>query len=268
VDPGHGCPGVELVGTVEAVGPGVRFVPGDRVIATGPRVGGASSGGPGSYRSRAVVPAAALAVLSRGVSRLDAAALGLPAVAAWEALKKLGLRPGERVLVHAGNSAVGQAAIRLARLSGAEVAASGRRPERFGSLRAAGADETLDTSSPEWWRRVLPFDAIVDLLGGSAFEATLGLLAPGGRLVQVGSLDGEGLRLPEGLLRRGIHVTGWSIDSLTTADLQAAIDALARFVERGLLKVPPCTAFPLSEAAAAHAAMDAGQLVGRVVLRP
>lgn len=261
-------PGLELVGTVEAVGPSGRFRVGDRVIAIGQRLGGRSGLRPGGYQDRAVVPASTLVMIPRAVSRQDAAVLGLPAVVAWEALRRAGVSAGDRVLIHAGTSAVGQIAIRLARLIGAEVVATGRRAERFGTMLSAGADEVLDASQADWARRALPVDRAIDLVGGPGFEQTLGVVAPGGRLVLVGDLGGSALGLDADALRRGVELTGWSLDRVDQPTVQRAFDAVVRFVERGLLQLPPCTAFALADAALAHAAIEAGHVVGRVLLRP
>lgn len=257
-------PGLELVGTVEAVGKGVKFAIGDRVIAMGQGLGGLR---PGGYQARALVPAATLAVLPRKLSRLDGGVLGLPAVSAWCALRTLGIEPGQTVLIHGAGGAVGQMAIRLARAAGADVFASGIRVERFPALRALGADDVIDASKPDWTRGVVRMHRILDLVGVVTFPALLGLAAPGGRIVAAGPPSAE-LRVSVGALGRGVQISGWSAETLGRDAVQDAVDGLARFVERGLIGLPAVTSFPLADAARAHAAMEAGHVSGRVLLRP
>lgn len=261
-------PGLELVGTVEALGDDVPFRVGDRVITMMQRLGGIHGLRAGGYQARAVVPADTLALLPKSLSSVDAATLGLPAVTAYLALRRLGLQAGQRVLIHAGSSAVGQVAIRLARLSGADIVVSGRRSARFGALIDAGADEVLDTSREDWARAVLPVDRVLDLVGRDTFPGTLKILAAGGRVLVAGATSGPELPLSAWDLMRGVEITGWSSESLDRDGLQAAVDVLARLVERGLLALPPCTSFALGDAALAHGAMEAGQVLGRVLLRP
>ena len=264
-------PGLELVGTVEATGPDCRLSVGDRVITMMQRLGGIHGTRAGGYQRRAVVPEATLAVLPRSLSRLDAATLGLPAVTAWASLQALEIEAGQRVLVQAGSSAVGQMALRLLRAHGCEAIATGTRPEKFDAMRAAGADDVIWTRDPKdarWWRGHAQVDRVLELVGGPTFQGSLHLLAPGGRLVLAGATGGDQLAFEAWELTRPKTLLGYSSETLTRDALQQTIDTLSRFVERALVPLPEPNVFAMTDVAEAHRQLEAGELVGRVLLTP
>jgi NADPH2:quinone reductase len=264
-------PGLELVGTIEAVGDGCRMSIGDRVITMMQQLGGIHGVRPGGYQRHAVVPESTLAILPRSLSRMDAATLGLPAVTAWMSLQALDVRAGQRVLVQAGSSAVGQLALRLLRAFGCESVATGTRPEKFDAMRAAGADDviwTADPENPEWWRGHAHVDRVLELVGAPTFHGSLQMLSAGGRLVLAGATGGDQLAFEAWELTRPKTLLGYSSETLTRQQLQDAIDTLSRFVERDLVPLPQANVFPMADAAEAHRQMEAGALVGRVLLTP
>jgi NADPH2:quinone reductase len=168
------------------------------------------------------------------------------------------------VLVHAGSSAVGSIAIQLLRARGAHVIASGTRPDKFGFMTLAGAHQVVSTRDPGWAEALAPLDGVFDLVGRATFAASVHALAPGGRLVFVGGTSGGELALSGWDLMRPVTVTGYSTETLTAAELQAAMDELAGARVRCLAVAE----FPLAEAHRAHQALESGALSGRVVLRP
>ncbi len=264
-------PGLELVGTVEAVGADCRLSVGDRVITMMQRLGGIHGIRAGGYQRRAVVPESTLAILPRSLSRMDAATLGLPGVTAWKSLQALDVRAGQRVLVQAGSSAVGQMALRLLRAFGCEAVATGTRPEKFDAMRAAGAEDviwTRDPDTPEWWRGHAHVDAVLELVGAPTFQGSLTMLRPGGRLVLAGATGGDQLAFEAWELTRPKTLLGYSSETLTRDELQESIDTLSRFVERDLVQLPEPNVFPMAEVVEAHRQMEAGELVGRVLLKP
>jgi NADPH:quinone reductase len=260
-------PGLEACGRVERVGPDVSGLEvGDPVITMMQRLGGIHGLRAGGYQERVCVAAAALARVPEGLPLEMAGALGLPAVTAWMALRVLNVRPGQRVLVHAGSSAVGLMAVQILRHQRARVVATGTRAAKFGLVRGCGAEEVVDTSAPDWPRRVGPVDHVFDLVGRETFAASVGLLSPGGRLLFVGGTTGAELAFSGWDLMRPVVLTGYSSETLTRDEVRASLSALAALHARGALTVPQLTRFPLAQAADAHRALESGALAGRVVL--
>jgi NADPH2:quinone reductase len=262
-------PGLEVAGTVSAVGTGVAdLAPGDPVITMMQKLGGIHGTRAGGYQSHVLVPAATLARLPYGFDPLTAGALGLPAVTALLALEALDVRPGQRVLVHAGSSAVGLIALQLVAHAGAEAIATGTSPAKFDVMRAAGATATLSTRDPTWPEQLGEVDRVFDLVGAATFAASVGALKPGGKLVFVGGTSGADLAFSGWHLMRPVTLSGWSSESLTRPELARAIAAIAHQHRSGTLRCPAVAEFPLRDAAEAHRALAGGSLAGRVLLRP
>src|SRR5262249_10868683 len=122
-------PGLEVAGTVEAVGAGVTSVkPGNRVITMMQRLGGVHGVRPGGYQSHVCVHAGVLVPIPDGLDTELAGTFGLPAVTAERALRVLSIYPGDRVLVQGGSSAVGTMAIQMVRALGGVPIATGTSP--------------------------------------------------------------------------------------------------------------------------------------------
>jgi NADPH:quinone reductase-like Zn-dependent oxidoreductase len=236
-------PSYELSGVVAAVADDVDAVSvGEAVYALTPfdRDGVAAE--------YAAVPAATLAPKPSTVSHVEAAAVPLPALTAWQGLFAHGrLQPGERVLVHGGVGGVGRFATQLARWRGAHVVATSS-PRAFEEARALGADEVIDGRS-EFDNEVSPVDLVFDTVGGELLERASALLADGGRLVSVAAEPpGEGT----------YFVVEPSREQLV--ELSSLVDA-------GELRVAIDSTFALSEAAAAFERSLASGKLGKVVIR-
>ncbi len=234
-------PGVQGVGVVER---SETFGPGTRVWFA------SSAGmapGDGSLAELAAVPDRDLVAIDAPVADEALAALGLSAVAAWMALTwRARMQHGERVLVLGGGGAVGQSAIGAARLLGAsQVVAACRSREAADRAAAAGADEvvlTPDASAPLSERLGAAcageVDVVIDPVFGPAAEAASRVLAPGGRLVNLGSAAGDEAAFSSTLLRsRSIEVLGYTNNSLTTEQRRSAVVAIAGHAAEGGLKV-------------------------------
>lgn len=173
-------PSYELSGVVAQLGAGADDVAiGDAVYALTPfdRDGVAAD--------YAVVPSELLAPKPHAMSHVDAAAVPLPALSAWQALFVHGrLAPGERVLIHGASGGVGQFATQLANAHGAHVIAtvSSRGVER---ARELGADEVVDHTATSFEQVVEPVDVVFDTAGGDRLARSPSVLRPGGRLVSV-----------------------------------------------------------------------------------
>jgi NADPH:quinone reductase len=215
--------------------------------------------GDGSLAEQAVVGPADLVRLPAGVDHRLVAALGLSAVAAWQALTGPGeLRAGEQVLVLGGGGIVGQAAIQIARLCGARRVVAGCRSDRARQrARALGADAVVPlrdaddvTTLAGRMREHLdgPADLVLDPLFGVPAAAALRTLRPGGRLVNLGSSASETAPLDSSTLRAGsLRVLGYTNNELSVEQKATTIGLIADHVLAGRLRVDYATV-PLAEA--------------------
>ncbi len=263
-------PGLEYAGEVDALGPGVtRWKAGDRVMGL---VGG------GAHAEYVVVHADEAMAVSEGMPFTEAAAIPEAFLTAWDALVVRGrLQAGERVLIHAVGSGVGTAAVQLAKRLGATVAGSSRSAHKVEQAKALGLDEVFDLGTPiaQSPHRPIAFDVILDVLGAPAFAANLAALAPRGRLVLLGFLQGAAGELSlEPILRKRLEVIG---SVMRTRALEERIPMVAAFSREvlpwfsGRPQGPPvrpvvAATYSFADIAAAHQAMERDENFGKIVL--
>jgi NADPH:quinone reductase-like Zn-dependent oxidoreductase len=251
---------MELAGEVVALGPRAeRFAAGERVMAI---VGG------GGQAELCVVHERQLMSVPEALDW--PAAGGLPEVftTAHEALfGQVGLRLGERLLVHGGAGGVGTAAIQLARAAGARVTATVRAEQ----LRPAVAELGAEAIAPEGFAEHGPFEVILELVGAPNLAENLTALATGGRIATIGVSAGATaeLNLLALMVKRGrIHGSTMRARPLEEKALWAR--ALEREVlplfDAGQLRVPVADTFPLADAPAAYERFAAGGKLGKIVL--
>ncbi|BAS26184.1 NAD(P)H-quinone oxidoreductase [Limnochorda pilosa] len=268
--------GLEMAGEVLALGQGVEgWRPGDRVFAL---LAG------GGYAEQVVVPAAQAMPMPASLSFEEAAAVPEAFLTAYRNLFDLGnLRPGETVLVHAGGSGVGTAAIQLARRAGARVIATAGSPEKLEGCRRLGAEAALNYREGPFAPGVLKatggqgVDVILEFVGAAYWEQDLEVLAPGGRLLLIGLMGGSQVELDLGRVLRGnlciIGSTLRSQDPGYKANLTRRFwsDCREAFehgeLRRGELRPVVDRVFPLAQAAEAHRYMEANRNFGKIVLR-
>jgi NADPH:quinone reductase-like Zn-dependent oxidoreductase len=254
-------PGVQGVGVVTDSGP----------FAAGTRVWFATSAGmapgDGSLGEYCAVPDPDLVPVTSDVSDPVVASLGLSAVAAWMALTwRARLQAGERVVVLGAGGAVGQVALGAARVLGAgrvvAVCRPGRSAER---ARRAGADEVVELTEDV---DVLTTrmagacggnaDVVVDPVFGAAAVAASRVLAPGGRLVNLGGASGDTAEFSSAVLRgRSADVLGYTNNALTPAQRADAVQAVLGHAAAGRLAVEH-EVLPMSRVAEAWARSAAG----------
>lgn len=268
-DPFPYTPGLEVVGVVDSLGPGVTTVePGERVITMMQRLGGIWGERPGGYGEYVVVRADAVAALPADVDVEQVAALGLAAVTAAEGLGRLALRSGARVVVHGSSGGVGSAAVAMASAGGAEVVAVLPRAGKEDYVRSLGAAEVvlLDAAPRVEALGARSVDAVLETTGARTFGDSAALLRRGGRLCLVGALTGPDLRLSAWDLIQELVVTGWSSENLTGDALRATVAEIVELMRAGGLRAPAMERFALADAAEAHRRMERGQLRGRALL--
>lgn len=268
-------PGVQGVGEVVSGGE----------LAVGTRVFVATTAGmadgDGAMAELCAVRTPDVVPLPRGELAVDdvaLAALGLSGVAAWQALGwRAGLRPGESVVVLGAGGAVGQAAVGAARAQGAgrvvAVCRPGGSAER---ARSQGPDSVVEIGDPDppaltdALRAVLPggADVVVDPVFGWVAEAVLPVMAPGGRLVNLGGSASDLATLSSaGLRGRGLSLLGYTNNALGVEQRADALTAVARLAADGRVGVAH-ESRPLGEVAGVWREQLAGGSRVRTVLVP
>lgn len=262
--------GLEMAGVIVATGEAVRgWQPGDRVAALLPG---------GGYAEQAAVHQDMLLRLPDAWSFAQGAAVPEVWYTAFVNLfLEGGLKAGETVLIHAGGSGVGTAAIQLARAAGARVLITAGAERKLAFGRELGADVAINYKEEDWLPPVLAatdgagVDVILDPVGGSYLARNVQALRPFGRLVNIGLLGGGEGELNMALLLRGrLRIVG---STLRTRPLAEKIRITQQFRERfwpsltsGELRPIIDTTFPITEAQAAHAYVRQDRNTGKVIL--
>lgn len=262
--------GLEVAGRIAALGDGVtEWKVGDDVCALTPG---------GGYAEYCTAPAGFCLPPPPGLSLAEAACVPENYFTVWYNLfDRIRFAAGEAVLIHGGTSGIGLTAIQLCKAFGAVVFATAGTPEKVAFCRTMGADHALDYKAQDWsaevWRITgkRGVDVVLDMVGGSYVERNLRCLAPEGRLVQIAFLEGSRVEVDlRHVMMKRLTVTGSTLRASPQARKVALAQALRAQVwplfAEGRLKVVIQRTFPLAEAVAAHALMESGALIGKVVL--
>ncbi|MFI7011952.1 NADP-dependent oxidoreductase [Streptomyces sp. NPDC050145] len=245
--------GWDVSGTVAATGPGTqRFRVGDEVFGM-PRFPAPAGG----YAEYVVAPEAELSRKPSEITHVDAAAVPMPALTAWQSLFEHGdLRSGQRVLVSGAAGGVGHLAVQLAVAAGAEVIGTAS-PDNFAFVRGLGASDVVD------YRGTLPesvkdVDVAIDPRGGGDFHRLLDVLRPGGIVVTLkGEADGQ---------RRSAEERGRRAGYTYVHPDSAALERIAPLLADGRVRPVVQQVFRLDQVARAHALGEQGHVQGRLVL--
>ncbi len=243
--------GWDVAGVVEE---GAGFAPGERVFGM-PRFPKEAA----AYAEYVTAPADELARTPDGLSDVEAGALPLAGLTAWQALVEVAdVQPGQRVLVLAAAGGVGHLAVQIAKARGAYVIGTARFvKEAF--LYELGVDEAVDYTSVPVESAVSDVDVVLDLVGGESSAPTLACLRDGGLFIAVPSASALD-RLNE-LAADRVTVTGILVHPDRTG-----LEALAALFEAGKLKVTVEQTFLLEEATRAHEQGETGRTQGKLVL--
>ncbi|WP_431035893.1 NADP-dependent oxidoreductase [Streptomyces sp. P6-2-1] len=246
--------GWDVSGTVVATGYGVTlFQPGDEVFGMLPYPYGA-----GSHAEYVAGPARAFAAKPAGIDHVQAAALPLAALTAWQSLvDTAGLRAGQRVLIHAAAGGVGHLAVQLAKERGAHVTGTASAP-KHAFLRELGADACVDYRTEDFAVTEEPYDVVLDPIGGETATRSVAALRPGGVLVSLvpGAPD----------TRAAAEKAGVRAVTLLVEHDHAGMNALAALAASGRLRAHVSGTFPLADGARAHALAETGRTTGKLVL--
>ena len=280
--------GADGAGVVDAVGPGVDAAWVGRRVVLNPNIGcgrcayclagqdnrcdhwqllGETRAG--TYADFVVVPERNVWPVPDGFDLAQAAAAALVFQTAWHSLiTRGGLRPGEWVLVVGASGGVNTASIQIAKRAGARVIVVGSNARKLALARDLGADFGIDRSqTPRWHREVLRLtngrgvDVVVDNVG-TTFPLSFKAARKGGRILTVGNTGGPVFEIDNRyIFGKHLSILGSTMSPQT--DFRTVMD----LVFAGHLRAVVDRVFPLAEARAAHAYLEAGQQLGKVVLR-
>ncbi len=263
-------PGLEVSGTVVASGPGAhRYAAGDAVCAL-------THGG--GYAEYCVAPEGQTLPVPAPLPLVDAAGLPETCFTVWTNLfERARLRAGERLLVHGGSSGIGTTAIQIASALGVRVFATAGSAEKCAACEALGAEKAIDYRSEDFVAAVKSLtggegvDVVLDMVGGSYLQRNIAALRPEGRLAQIAVQEASKSQIDLfALMRKRLTIVGstlrpQSIDS--KARIGAALEETVwPLVGQGLVRPVIDCRLPLEQAAAAHARMEDGAHIGKILL--
>ncbi|AVH55006.1 MULTISPECIES: NADP-dependent oxidoreductase [Streptomyces] len=247
--------GWDVSGVVEATGIGVaRFKPGDEVFGML-----SYPYGHGSHAEYVTAPARAFAHKPSVIDHIQAGALPLVSLTAYQALVETAdIQPGQRVLIHAAAGGVGHVAVQIAKARGAYVigtASAGKHD----FLRQLGVDETIDYRATDFVEAVQDVDVVLDTLGGDNSLRSLRVLRPGGVVVSILPVGSDDFY--EEAERLGVRAVRMLVDAS-----HSGMKAIAELVEAGKLRATIAGTFPSADAAKAHELGETGRTAGKLVL--
>jgi NADPH:quinone reductase len=263
-------PGLEVAGTVAAVGQGVSWPKlGEAVCAL---VAG------GGYADHAIAPAPQCLPVPKGFSMIEAAALPETFFTVWTNVFERGrLQAGETILIHGGSSGIGTTAIQLAKSFGATVYATAGTAEKCAACEKLGAAKAINYRNEDFVAAVQQatggagVHVILDMVGGEYVQRNMAALRTDGRLVQIAFLKGSKTEVDlNPLMRKRLTFTGSTLRPRSIAEKGAIAAALREKVwpllDAGTVKPVIHATFKLAQAADAHRLMEADTHIGKIVL--
>ena len=261
-------PGLEVAGEIAALGDGADGVAvGDAVMALLPG---------GGYATHAVCDARHLLPKPAALSFEEAAGFPETAFTVWaNAFEAGALTPGERLLVHGATSGIGTMAGRLASALGAEVFGTAGTDEKCAAAERTGYARCWNYREENWSeaaRAAGGVDVVLDMVGGDYLERNVAALRDGGRHVSIAFLRGtQGTLDILAVMRRRLTLTGSTLRARSAAEKARLTGEVRRHVlphlQAGRLTPVIDRVFPMDRASAAHAHLEAGDHVGKVILR-
>lgn len=262
-------PGLEIAGTVVAAGDGASQLIGTRVCAL---VAG------GGYAQYCIAPMGTCLPVPEVLRMTEAAALPETLFTVWVNLFERGFAAdGDTVLVHGGTSGIGTMAILLGRLFGLDVIVTCGSDAKCTAAKAIGAAHAINYRAADFVEAVRQItggkgvDVVLDMVGGDYLPRNLQCMADDGRHVSIAFQRGATAEIPiVEIMRRRLTLTGSTLRPRDVQFKTMVADELAKtvwpYVEGNRLKPVMDKVFPLAEAAAAHARMESGDHVGKIVL--
>ena len=263
-------PGLEVSGHVVAIGPGAhRYQVGAAVCAL-------THGG--AYAEYCVAPETQALPVPAGLSVADAAGLPETCFTVWtNAFERARLSAGERLLVHGGSSGIGTTAIQIASALGIRVFATAGSPQKCAACEELGAERAINYRDEDFVAVVKEstggegVDVVLDMIGGSYLQRNLAALRPEGRLAQIAVQEASKSQIDLfALMRKRLSIVGSTLRPQSVeskARIAAALEEQVwPLIESGRVRPVIDSRLPLDRAAAAHARMEAGQHIGKILL--
>jgi putative PIG3 family NAD(P)H quinone oxidoreductase len=263
-------PGLEIAGTIVAVGEGVEDT------QLGQPVCALLAGG--GYAQYAIAPVGQCLPVPHGLEMVEAAAIPETLFTVWTNLfERAFATEGDSVLLHGGTSGIGTMAIALSNIFGLTIIVTAGSDAKCARALELGADHAINYRTEDFVKRVKAITdgkgvtAVIDMVGGDYVPRNLQCLADDGRHVSIAVQGGPQATIPLfEIMRRRLTLTGSTLRPRDTAFKTLVADEIARtvwpHVESGRLRPVIDRVFPLGEAAAAHARMEEGDHVGKIVL--
>ncbi len=260
--------GLEVAGTIESVGAGVtQWKSGDRVCALLPG---------GGYAEYALAHAGSAMPIPEPLSMTEAAGLPETVLTVWNNVFEMGrLKAGETFLVHGGASGIGTTAIQMAAAWGAKVYATAGADEKCRLCETLGAAKAINYKTEDFeavMRAEGGVDVILDMVGAPYFDKNLTILKDLGRLCYIAFLQGAKVEgdLTRLMLKR-LTITGSTLrirtDAYKAKLAEGVVAHVWPMIKQGRFKPIVSRVFPLGEADAAHAQMDASDHTGKIILQ-
>jgi len=244
--------GWDFSGVIEQAGNKVRTF----------RIGDAVYGRPyptqnGAFAEYLVIKADQIASKPKNLDHLNAAAVPLAGLTAWQALFKFGhLEKGQRVLIHAASGGVGSFAVQFAKWKGAEVIGTGSAGN-LAFIKQLGADEAIDYLNERFEEKVNNLDLVIDLIGNETQQRSLSVIKPGGRLVTTVMPE-----FKEQAKEKGIHLEGFTAQSYPD-DLKQ----IAELIDQGIVSPVVSAVYDLEYAVKAELFSAKRHTRGKIVIK-
>ena len=264
-------PGLEIAGTVAALGPDVSgWKVGDTLCAL---VAG------GGYAEYCAAPAPQCLPFPKGLDAVAAASLPETFFTVWtNVFGRARLEPGETLLVHGGSSGIGTAAIQMASRLGARVMATAGSAEKCAACVDLGAERAVNYRNEDFVEAAKAFsdgqgvDVILDMVGGDYVARNIAALARGGRIASIAFLQGSKVELDlMPLLMKHLTITASTLRPQTIEQKGKIASALQEriwpLIEAGDIKPVIDSTFPLADAADAHRLMESSRHIGKIMLQ-
>ena len=268
-------PGNDVAGTVIRVGSKVHaFKSGDEVYAR------PDQDRIGTFAERIAVAEVDLALKPASISMEEAGSLPLVALTAWQALVERGnLRPGQKVLIHAGAGGVGSIAIQLAKHLGAHVATTASA-SNLDFVRELGADTVIDYRSQDFEQLLSGYDLVLESLGGENLEKSLRILRPGGKAIGIAGPPDSAFAREAGLnplvrliigvlsagIRRQAKKLGVSYEFLFMRASGDQLRQITALIDNGTLRPIVGQVFPFDQTIQALQGLEKGGIRGKAVV--
>lgn len=254
--------------------PGITDTPGleiaGEIVGTGEKICALIAGG--GYAEYALVPKGQYLPIPQGLSMVEAAALPETVFTVWNnVFLRGGLKPGEAILIHGGASGIGTTALQMAKAHGARVIVTAGSDEKCAACIKLGADQAVNYKTQDFSEILSDIDVVLDMVGGDYVAKNLKVLRDGGRHVSIATMNGSKAEIDIRLvMQKRLVLTGSTLRNRPVAEkaelARGIHETVWPWIEAGKVKPAIFKTFPLEETAQAHAALEAGDHVGKIVL--